>query len=84
MSTLSLRLPKSLHSMARELAREEKISVNQLITLALGEKLAALKTEEFFSAKAKHSSRAKFERALAKVAKSGPAEHDCLPHSHRK
>ena len=42
MSTLSLRLPESLHKFARELAEKENISINQLITLALAEKLAAL------------------------------------------
>ena len=48
MSTLSLRLPESLHELAREVAREEDISINQLITLALAEKLSALKTDEYF------------------------------------
>lgn len=76
MSTLSLRLPKSLHDLARQVAKDEEISVNQLIALALAEKLSALKTEEFFEERAKGSSRAKFERAMAKVAKREPAAHD--------
>ena len=79
MSTLSLRLPKSLHDLARQVAKDEEISVNQLIALALAEKLSALKTEEFFAERAKGSSRAKFERAMAKVAKGEPAKHDRLP-----
>ena len=33
MSTLSLRLPESLHKSARELAEKENISINQLITM---------------------------------------------------
>ncbi|MCC7361464.1 MAG: toxin-antitoxin system HicB family antitoxin [Anaerolineales bacterium] len=78
MSTLSLRLPKSLHDLAREVAKEEDISINQLITLALAEKLSALKTEEYFEQRAKGSSRAKFERALAKVSKQEPAAEDRL------
>ena len=79
MSTLSLRLPKSLHDLAREVAQEEDISINQLITLALAEKLSALKTEEFFEERAEGSSREKFERAMAKVAKREPDEQDRLP-----
>lgn len=78
MSTLSLRLPKSLHDLAREVAREEDISINQLITLALAEKLSALKTEEYFEQRAKRGSRAKFERAMAKVTRREPAEEDRL------
>ena len=79
MSTLSLRLPESLHSMARELAHEESISINQLITLALAEKISALATERFFEERARGSSRAKFERALSKVANVEPPEYDRLP-----
>ena len=48
MSTMSLRLPDSLHEMARQLAEEENVSVNQLITLALAEKISALKTADYF------------------------------------
>lgn len=38
MSTLSLRLPRSLHEAVRELARAEQTSINQFITIALPEK----------------------------------------------
>jgi predicted HicB family RNase H-like nuclease len=38
MSALSVRLPASLHRVAREVAAEEGVSINQLITSALGEK----------------------------------------------
>jgi hypothetical protein len=79
MSTLSLRLPESLHALAREVAKEEDISINQLITLALAEKLSALKTEEYFEERARRGSRVKFERAMAQVAKREPLEHDQLP-----
>lgn len=79
MSTLSLRLPESLHKMARELAQEENISVNQLITLALAEKLSALATEKFFLERAEGHSRARFEQAMAKVANAEPAPFDRLP-----
>jgi predicted HicB family RNase H-like nuclease len=42
MSTLSVRVPASLHRNLRELAQREGISMNQLISSAVGEKLAAL------------------------------------------
>ena len=47
MSTLSLRLPDSLHETARTLAREEHVSVNQLISTAVAEKISALMTETY-------------------------------------
>ena len=46
MSTISLRLPESLHRQARELAEQEGISINQLIATSLAEKMSALMTSE--------------------------------------
>jgi hypothetical protein len=76
MSTISLRLPESLHDKARELAQRENISINQLITLALAEKVSALMTEEYLGERAQRGSREKFQSALAKVADVEPAEDD--------
>ncbi|MDH4266616.1 MAG: toxin-antitoxin system HicB family antitoxin [Deltaproteobacteria bacterium] len=79
MSTISLRLPDSLHKQVRKLAERESVSINQLITLAPAEKLSALMTEEYLDERAKRGSRKKFERALAKVPKIAPEEYDRLP-----
>lgn len=79
MSTISLRLPDSLHKQVRKLAERESVSINQLITLALAEKLSALMTEEYLEERAKRGSRKKFERAMAKVPKILPKSHDRLP-----
>ncbi len=42
MSAISLRLPDSLHEKAREIAKQENVSINQMITLALAEKISAM------------------------------------------
>jgi len=78
MSTISLRLPESLHEAARELAEQEHISINQFITLALAEKISALMTEEYLGERAKRGDRAKFEAAMGKVADIQPEEQDKL------
>ena len=78
MSTISLRLPDSLHERVRELALKENVSINQLITLALAEKLSALMTEEYLGQRAKRGNRKKFQRAMAKVADTKPEERDRL------
>jgi hypothetical protein len=78
MSTISLRILDSLHARARELADKEKISLNQLITLALAEKISALMTEEYLSERAWRGDRGKFEQAMAKVADVEPEESDRL------
>ncbi len=78
MSTISLRLPDSLHKQVRKLAEKESVSINQLVTLALAEKISALLTEEYLETRAKLGSRKKFERAMVKVPKVEPEEYDRL------
>jgi len=84
MSAISLRLPESLHKAARDLARAENISINQLITLALAEKVSALAAEDFIQKRAARASKQKFVNALAKVPHATPADYDRLPAAARK
>jgi hypothetical protein len=67
-----------LHKSARELAEKESVSLNQLITLALAEKIATLTTEEYLGGRAKRGSRRKFEQALRKVSGRKPKTADRL------
>lgn len=78
MSTLSLRLPESLHKQLRELAQSEGISINQLAASALGEKMAALMTQDYLEHRAQRGGRAQFEKALSKVKDTAPEPHDEL------
>ena len=80
MSTLSLRLPVSLHRHLRVLAEREGISINQLISSAVGEKIAALDTLEYLQARAQRGNQKAFEAVLAKVPDVEPPEFDRLPH----
>ncbi len=76
MSTISLRLPESLHRQVRELAKREDVSINQLITTAVAEKMAALMTTEYLAERAERGSRRKFERVLKKVRSGSPDQGD--------
>jgi hypothetical protein len=78
MNALSLRLPASLHKHAKRLAAQEGISMNQLISTALAEKLSALATEEYLLQRGQRASRAKFDAALARVPRTKPQPHDTL------
>ena len=78
MSTISLRLPDSLHRQIRELAARDGISINQFISTAAAEKLAALMTVEYLEERGKRTSREKFEAALARLPDVEPEEHDKL------
>lgn len=83
MSTLSLRLPESLHEKVRELAEQEDTSINQFITLAVAEKMSALVAEEYLSERARRGSREKLGRVLAKVRDVEPLVGDELPEGFR-
>jgi HicB family len=78
MSTISLRLPDSLHKQIRRLANEDGISINQFLSTAAAEKLAALMTVEYLEERAKRGSREKFEAALASLPDVEPDAQDKL------
>ncbi len=78
MSTLSLRLPDSLHNQAKQLAKEDNISINQLVATALAEKVSALRTVEYLKNRAKLSSQDEFEKALSEVPDVDAEEYDKL------
>ncbi|MCK5665853.1 MAG: toxin-antitoxin system HicB family antitoxin [Thiotrichaceae bacterium] len=78
MSTLSLRLPKSLHDEVKSLAKEEGISINQFITSAVAEKMSSLLTEQYLLKRAQHGNKKAFLDALSKVPDIEPEEKDRL------
>lgn len=79
MSTLSLRLPDSLHERARQLAEREGTSINQLIATALAEKISALDTVSYLEERASKGSRRAFREVLKRVPSVEPMSGDELP-----
>jgi hypothetical protein len=65
-----------LHEAVRELTKKDGTSINQLITIALAEKLSALMTEDYLAERARQGDKVKFERAMAKVTGVDPEEQD--------
>jgi post-segregation antitoxin (ccd killing protein) len=84
MATLSLRLPESVHRQLVQLAKAEGVSLNQLLSSAAAEKLAALMTEQYLSDRAKRASRRKFDATLAKIPDAPPAAGDEVPPGYSK
>ncbi len=76
MPILSLRLPASLHRAARELAKEEGVSINQLVTTALAEKVAVLRTVDYLRERAARGDGGDWERILAAVPDVELKEYD--------
>jgi len=76
MSSLSLRLPDSLHAEIRELAARDDLSINQFIATAVAEKASAILTLAYLEQRAKRGDRAAFDRILARVPDVPPAPGD--------
>ncbi len=78
MSTLSLRLPDSLHEEVKSLAQQEGMSINQFISSAVAEKMSALLTEKYLAKRAQQGDKNAFLKAMAKVPDNEPESFDRL------
>lgn len=78
MSTLSVRLPESLHKKIKELSEKEGISMNQFITLAVSEKMSALLTVDYLKERAEKANKKKFINVMDQVPDVEPEEYDKL------
>ena len=75
-----VRLQPSLMEEARKAAESEGVALNQLINVALAEKLSALRTEEYFQERIRRADRAETLRILNRSGKGKPPmEGDELP-----
>jgi hypothetical protein len=78
MSTLSIRIPDSLHQAVRELAESDQVSINQFISCALAEKVSALRTVDYLRRRAVDANLHDFDKLLDMVPDTEPEEHDRL------
>ena len=78
MSTLSLRLPDSLHNEVKLLAKHDGISINQFVSSAVAEKMSALLTEQYLLQRAKKGNKQFFLDAMSRVPDVEPDEKDQL------
>lgn len=78
MSELSLSLPNSLHGQLKDAAKRDGVSMNQFITTAVAEKLAALATAEYLQERGERGDKERFAAVLAKVTNAEPEEDDQL------
>jgi predicted transcriptional regulator len=76
MSAISVRLPDSLHRKVKEMAARDNVSINQLITVALAEKLSALETEDYLGKRAARATKAQFKKALQRIPDREPDPYD--------
>ena len=78
MGALSVRLPESIHRHIREIAKLEGVSINQLISSAISEKMSAIMTENYLKKRAERANIEDMKSALNKVKDRTPLQDDEL------
>lgn len=71
-SNFALRLQPSLLEETRKLAEQEGVAVNQLINVAVAEKLSALRTEAYFRERASRADVDAARKILSRAGKGKP------------
>jgi hypothetical protein len=71
-SNFALRLQPSLLEEARKVAKAEGVAVNQLINVAVAEKVSALRTEEYFAERTRRGDVRKALRILKRAGVGQP------------
>jgi hypothetical protein len=79
-SNFALRLQPSLLEELRKAAEMEGVALNQLINVAVAEKVSALRTEEYFQERGRRADRGATLRILERAGKgNAPVAGDELP-----
>lgn len=71
-SNVALRLQTSLLEEAKRVAETEGVALNQLINVAVAEKLSALRTEEYFQTRKTRANIGEAKRILRRAGKGKP------------
>jgi hypothetical protein len=79
-SNFALRLQPSLLEELRKAAESEGVALNQLINVAVAEKISALRTAEYFRERGRRADRSETLRILGRAGRGNPPmEGDELP-----
>ena len=75
---ISANIPDVLYQQLESFAQKEKISIGELVAIALSSQISAWLTKDYLEERAKRGSWDAFEQVLAKVPDVEPGEMDRL------
>jgi hypothetical protein len=78
MSTLEVHIPDLLLKQVNEIAAKEKVSVDQIVSIALAAQVSASQARESISSRATRANWQKVDEILARVPDSAPLPGDEL------
>jgi hypothetical protein len=83
-AVMQLRLPKSIKAAVARLAKQDGVSMNQMIATAVAEKVAVLEAATFFEERAKRADYAAFDRIMNREGGEPPRAGDELPPGYKR
>ena len=78
-AVFQLRLPQSMKAAVERLAKQDGVSMNQMIASAVAEKVSALETSDFFEKRAARADKEAFRRIMNREGREPPRKGDELP-----
>ncbi len=79
LATYPLRLPHSMRAGLEKFSKQDGVSINQFVNVAVAEKLAMLQAEDFFQNRAAKADVAAFDRLMKRSSGEPPRTGDELP-----
>ncbi len=78
LTTYPLRLPRSLRTGIERFSKQDGISINQFVSIAVAEKLAMLQAEVYFSERSARSDMSAFDALMQRTGGETPRTGDEL------
>lgn len=76
LSTYPLRLPRSIRAGVERLSKEDGISINQFVSIAVAEKLAMLQAQDYFAQRSARADMAAFDQLMQRSGGEPPRAGD--------
>lgn len=78
LSTYPLRLPRSIRTGVELLSKQDGISINQFVSIAVAEKLAMMQAQVYFSERSARSDMSAFDQLMQRTGGEKPRAGDAL------
>jgi hypothetical protein len=79
MTTIHAQVPDALAKQVNELALQEQVTVDQLVSIALASQVSAWRQRDTIAVRAKRGKWENFDRVMAKIPEAPPMPGDELP-----
>ena len=76
LSTYPLRLPRSIRAGVERLSKQDGISINQFVSIAVAEKVAMMQAQDYFAQRAARADLAAFDQLMQRTDGAPPRPGD--------